>query len=783
MDNNNRINQLSIRLEELLKRQDDFLREINSLKDEISSLKSEAMQPLGQPEPSISEVSVEPEILPIENIETSPLVEVESVTSKPFVDAKPPVNKPPKQTADWEKFIGENLISKIGIAITVIGIAIGVKYSIEHDLISPLTRIILGYLAGLGLLGFGIKLKEKYTNYSAVLVSGAMATLYFITYGAYSFYNLIPQVLAFALMVVFTAFTVVAALTYNKQVIAHIGLVGAYAIPFLLSDGSGRVGVMFTYMAIINVGILVITFERYWKSLFYSSFGLTWLIFFVWFASKYEVDIHFKLAFTFLSIFFLTFYAIFIAYKLVKGEKVQVHDVLLLLANSFVFYGIGYAILNGHKDGADFLGLFTLASALIHFAVSMTVYLRKLADRNLFYLILALVLTFITIAIPVQLNGNWVTLLWVAEAALLFWLGRTRNIPIYEKLSYPLMFLSVFSILHDWMLAYSQQGDVLTPIFNVNFLTSMLFTIGFGFIGYINAKDKYTSALALSKGLSQILSVSILAVGLIVLYNAFRVEIATYWEQQFNNSYISINVAGSEYPDSFWNYELKNFKVIWLANYTLLFGAILSVVNIFKIKNLQFGVFNFILNALVILVFLSSGLYAISELRETYLEQTLAEYYQRGGFYIGIRYVSLAFVAVSLSVSYILSQQTFMKRSLALFIDLMISLSVLWILSSELIHWLDIAGSKDSYKLGLSILWGVYALSLVVLGIWRKKKHFRVVAIVLFGITLLKLFFYDISHLNTISKTVVFVLLGVLLLMISFLYNKYKHIIGDDVEE
>ena len=195
-----------------------------------------------------------------------------------------------------------------------------------------------------------------------------------------------------------------------------------------------------------------------------------------------------------------------------------------------------------------------------------------------------------------------------------------------------------------------------------------------------------------------------------------------------------------------------------------------------------FDIFNFILNALVILVFLSSGLYAISELRETYLEQTLAEYYQRGGFYIGIRYVSLVFVTISLAVSYILSQQTFMKRRLALFVDLMISLSVLWILSSELIHWLDITGSKESYKLGLSILWGVYALSLVVLGIWRKKKHFRIIAIVLFGITLLKLFFYDISHLNTISKTVVFVLLGVLLLMISFLYNKYKHIISDDVE-
>ena len=95
---------------------------------------------------------------------------------------------------------------------------------------------------------------------------------------------------------------------------------------------------------------------------------------------------------------------------------------------------------------------------------------------------------------------------------------------------------------------------------------------------------------------------------------------------------------------------------------------------------------------------------------------------------------------------------------------------------------MDLAGSNQSYKLGLSILWGVYALLLIALGIWKKKKYLRVGAIVLFSITLIKLFFYDISSLNTIAKTIVFVSLGVLLLIISFLYNKYKHIISDEVK-
>ena len=99
--------------------------------------------------------------------------------------------------------------------------------------------------------------------------------------------------------------------------------------------------------------------------------------------------------------------------------------------------------------------------------------------------------------------------------------------------------------------------------------------------------------------------------------------------------------------------------------------------------------------------------------------------------------------------------------------------SILWIASSELIHWMDIGSSSKSYKIELSIFWGFYSLTLVILGIWKRKKHLRIGGIVLFSLTLLKLFLYDLAHLNTISKTIVLVSLGILLLIISFLYNKY----------
>ena len=222
-----------------------------------------------------------------ENITPKSQTYQQKTTKENLKKHTPKAKKPSKIKIDIEKFIGENIINKIGIAITIIGVAIGAKYSIENDLISPLTRIILGYFTGLVLLGFGIKLKKKYKNYSAVLVSGAISIIYFMTYSAYSFYDLIPQAFAFSLMIVLTIFTVIAAINYNKQSIAHIGLVGAYAIPFLLSEGSEKVDILFSYIAIINIGILILSFKKYWKPLYYSSFGLTWLIYFIWYASDH----------------------------------------------------------------------------------------------------------------------------------------------------------------------------------------------------------------------------------------------------------------------------------------------------------------------------------------------------------------------------------------------------------------------------------------------------------------------------------------------------------------
>jgi uncharacterized membrane protein len=787
-DDKDKLNQLLLKMESLMKRHEDFSREIQNLSIEINKLISPHPDQVSKTEKVIKETygnepvpDLQAEILLADNLKHEHQIIRAANTTAVNPNAQVPIPK-----SNLEKFIGENLINKIGIVITIIGVAIGAKYSIDNELISPLTRIVLGYLSGVGLLAIGMKLKQNYENYSAVLVSGAMAILYFITFAAYSFYQLIPQSFAFALMAIFTVFTVIAALNYNRQIIAHIGLVGAYAVPFLLSNDSGNASFLFSYMAILNIGILAIAFKKYWKALYYAAFVITWLIFMAWYFIYYYSAAYFSTALTFLTIFFITFYGIFLAYKLIQKEKFSQGDILFLLANSFIFYGLGYAILSFHEIWIETLGLFTLGNALVHFGVGALLYQYKLADRSLFFFVSGLVLVFITITIPVQLDGNWVTLLWAGEAALLFWIGRTKNVPVYEKLSYPLMLLAVFSIIHDWRTSYyifypETTAARFWPLLNIQFLSALLFIGAFAFIFKLHREGKYISEATPQQGIYKLMAFAIPAILLFTTYFAFRMEISNYWTQLFLESSLTIDV--DNYTDYFINYDLDRFRSIWIINYSLLFVSLLSFANYKFWKNQSMGLVNLVLFLFFIAVFLTQGLYVLSELRDSFLSQSLAPYYHIGEFNIGIRYISYVFVAFSIFAFYKFVRSGIIRRDIKVLFDFVLHIAVLSILSSELINLLEINNFTQSYKLGLSILWGIYALFLIALGIQTKKKLLRMGAIMLFGVTLVKLFFYDISHLDTIGKTVVFVSLGVLLLIISFLYNKYNLLISEDAEK
>lgn len=760
---------LTEKVEELSHQQQRLAASIQSLRDEIRQASSTSTQAAAMPRPVVvpqPEIPATPRV-----VITPPAAPAHTPATMPQAPAQP---RKPKQKTPIEEFIGTNLLNKVGIAVLVLGIAIGAKYAIDHDLISPLTRIVLGYAAGVILIGIAMRLKIKYAGFSAVLLSGGMAVMYFITYAAYDFYDLIPQIPAFIIMVMFTAFTVYAALQYNVRAIAVIGLVGAYAVPFLLSDGSGRVAVMFTYMSIINAGILVLSFKKAWKVLYYVAFFLTWIIFSFWILDRFYVAEHLWLSLGFSSVFFATFYATFLAYKLIAREPLSRGDVAVLMLNAFSYYGWGYYAISDHPEGDLFLGLFTLFNAILHFTACVVIYKKQEATRDTFYFVAGMVLVFLTLAVPVQLDGHWVTLIWAAEATLLFWIGRTKNFPVYEKLSYVLILLTFTSLLQDWDSYYGTlnytEAAVHTVFFNIQFLSSLLICTAWGWVVFLDrrhavpADAKNWPARLLQWGLPAML--------LFTLYLTFHQEIGAYWQQRYLHSSVTISGEGSEYP--IYNEDLLSFKNLWLMTYAALFALVLWLTNRRWIQNIYLTHAISIFAALLLFNLITMGTYEMSSLTTSYLTQDNAQYYTRGGMHIAMRYITIVAMLPLLGILYKNVRENNMSDIFPQVERVYFHIVVLVLLSTELITLLALMHIENSDRLALSILWGAYALGLIVFGLMRAQRLIRIVGIGLFAITLIKLFAYDMAAMSTIAKTLVMVILGVLLLSASFLYNKFK---------
>jgi len=784
-----KLKELEIELNNIQFKQTSFEREIEKLRTEISWLKSQIALEEKQRiiSESISSEVVEEKVI-IETIEEKVIQETQQINQSEKVEIiqnfweKENTNSIKKENTiqrDLEKFIGENLISKIGIGILILGVGIGLKYSIDHNLISPLLRLILGYILGIGLLGIGIKLKEKYNQFSTVLVSGSMAVNYLITYVGYSFYGLIPQGIAFGLLFALTIFTVLTAIKYNQSIIAHIGFVSAYAIPFLISTGSHNYAAFFAYIALINAGILAVSYFKNWKSLNIVSFIFTWVSFVIWLLFNPTRE-HVVLGMISSTIFFLEFYIIFLLSKIANKIPFKPKDTLPIITNTTIYFLSGFSILDD-VDYDDFLGLFSIFVGCLHFIAALIIK-HYSTSNQLFYLPLGLVFVFITIAIPIQLDGNPVVLLWISEAIVLFYIARKKSIEFYEFFAFPILILGVGTNLNDTFQAYqlyNQDASDFKLIFNIHLLTSILVSAGVVFISFFNIKTARkhinTTLLEINEFISFLLPIG--SIGLI--YLCFFFELNAYFDLKIIHSYAQ--TIENHSIVSKINIDFIYLKKVWNFNYSILYILILYFIEFRFIKNNYLKSFVAGISIITITLFLTIGLYNLGELAFSYINDKNTPDFENGISNIYQRYLSYILIGLLIITLKKNLKQNALDWTLVdnnKMFDLILATTIIWLLSSELVIWMDITHFSSSFKLILSILWGIYAVFLIVVGIAKGKKHLRIGALTLFSVTLIKVFFYDIAHLDTISKTIVFLTLGILLLVTSFLYNKFKHLIN-----
>lgn len=325
-----------------------------------------------------------------------------------------------KPAFSLENFIGLRLIHFIGIVVLVIGLSIGVKYAIDRNLISEVMRISLAYLAGGVLFGLSTRLKKRYEMFSAILLSGGLASLYFTTYAAFVYYRMMPFAVAYGLMVALTVYAVYQAIVYSREVIAILGLIGAYAIPFLISPNTGNPNMFFLYILIINLGIIYLGWRKQWNATVLVAQIATWVLYFGWAAVQLS-EKHATTGWIFLAVFFLLFYTYIIYNETWLASRFgEVRQVVLMLNNLAIYMGAVMLIGYTSKE-VSYAAVTLVMSGFLFGQAALFHYAWK--DEPIHNRLLSAGLLLFIIFIAQQWEGMTVTLLWLLVAVVVFGLG------------------------------------------------------------------------------------------------------------------------------------------------------------------------------------------------------------------------------------------------------------------------------------------------------------------------------------------------------------------------
>lgn len=654
-----------------------------------------------------------------------------------------------KEKTSWEQFIGEQLLSKIGIAIVLIGVGIGAKYAIDHNLIGEVGRVLSGFIIALVLGFFAYFFREKYRSFSAVLASGSIAVAYFMTYAAYSFYQLIPSSVAFGCLLVLVLIAVFLAMYYNMAVIAHLGLLGAYILPPLVSDGSKHISYYLLYMLIINIGMLFISIARKWPTIQYPIIVWTSFIFLFWFNSDFSYKTSDpSIAAPYLLAFFALFVFGIVGRNHWKKETLVGHQVVQLVLVGICYFGaIGFVL---DKSPIWETVLYNVIGVGVYY-LNKVLFERE--NRLEFKRIFQALSLFGLSNLLTSFCGDYSYIyVMITGVLLLFWLSKEIERNLEEVIGIILLSLASLSVLIE-MVIRSFSKEVFPFYENELFITIGLSVLAMGITFAMLSKfqpDYYKSMAWKTAGVFALFFFLFVGFYGIHLHMEF-VEMTQFNYNIFDAKETILKAESrSSFTDSMylWQYAWISVSIgisiafrKWVLRREETFSAGLAILG-----NMLLGVSLLGMTA------------SISN-----IETIVANETYWGSFNLA-HYVLFAGILVSMLIVRTQQGQENWARVMSL-------LFILWILSLELVQWSFVSGFGAGYKILLSLLWASFAITMIVIGIKKKQAIMRITAMAILGGTIVKMFFYDLSTLSTIYKTIVFIAIGGLLLIGAYFYQ------------
>lgn len=396
--------------------------------------------------------------IPEEELSQQALAATQPEIPEPIVRRPSPPPKPVEPNVlekglmaakNW--LLGGNTLVRSGVVILFIGISFLLKFAAERNIIPIELRLSAVALGGIALLVLGWRLRDKRTEFSWALQGGGVGVLYLTIFAALKLYQLIPPGAAFALLIAVAFLSALIAVLQSALPLAILGFTGGFLAPIFASTGQGSHVGLFSFYLVLNLGIAFIAFRKSWRPLNVLGFAFTFIIGTLWGAKNYVPEM-FATTEPFLVVHFLLFTLIAVLYAHHQATKASDYvDATLVFGTPIVAFGLQYALLRDSHFG---LAYSALALGLFYLGLAWWVLTRRRDTlKFLGECFLALGVGFLTLTLPLALDGRWISAAWAVEGVGLVWVGmrQHRKLPLASGLALQLLAAMAFS--KGWGLA------------------------------------------------------------------------------------------------------------------------------------------------------------------------------------------------------------------------------------------------------------------------------------------------------------------------------------------
>jgi uncharacterized membrane protein len=666
-----------------------------------------------------------------------------------------------KLAPNLDYFAGEKILDKVGIAAFLAGLAFFINISMQLDWINAFGRLFFGILFTIIFLISGYLLRKKYLHFSNIMIGGGIASFIFSIFAAYYQYHIIHLGVWTLSTIIILSSTIIISVSVKRHEIALITFVAAYIAPFTVNFVSSDYIILFSYLTMLNIGILIYDFFQKSIAINILSFGFTFLIYGVWLINLIyfkKETIPYLGAFLFLTLYYIIFLMIILMNNVRKGHEFKKIEFSILMTAKAVYLSVGMIIIS--KAQVDYQGLFMGLIAIINYTFFLILYPKKNFDRRILNLFLALSIMFFTLIIPVQFYGKTITMVWSLQAFVLMFVALKSKLESMRQSSFFLtigMIGSLFYDMYDEFLSSTGSFEYFKPFLNENFFTSILSIVSIIVIIYLLStdKDEYFIKKILKVKTYQIF---LAATSVVIFYLTFFLEIK-YWALQKFVSMDTVNTVVSVY----------NFSFLALASIPVWFS---------KKRVLGFVSLGVSVIAVLAFIFYYSEIY--TSLRNLYL---LSSNVTKGQFithYFAV--LILIFIEISAIRGFKIAFPDTKKSNyliaavLMFFVIYTVSFETSQFFTVKIFepHLLIQNIVQRMHRFSYTIVWTITTFLILITGFIFKSKEIRSISILMYFLILIKIFTFDLLSDTDQDLMISFTVFGIFLLMSSFIFHIEK---------